>query len=309
MTRAFFILISATLLLGACTQRMICPAYQSAFIYDKDALRKKFSYFQEDSTPKILTASKNKYLIAEAMPYRKKLASMATVEMKDVNPVVPDSLTMDGDVSLAELDRAARSIIDSTYIVDIPQDVDSLATEEDSVYMITKDKELRYLRYNKDSIVYRVENIRMNVDQDNYMWYLRDWLILPDVKLAQAKGERDQKQANKKERKGVRGFFKNLFKKKEKVQDDTTAQVAPIEKSEFDFDYGDDIPVTPPPSDESPKKKGIFSFLKKDKNKTKAPKEPKPEKQPKVKKEKTPKQPKEETPVPEEKKKEDGDGF
>src|SRR5574339_543180 len=106
MQRAFFVVISFCLLMSACTQRTICPAFQSAYIYDKEALRKKFSYFEEDSTPKILTASKNKYLIAEAVPYRRKLAQLSTVEMKDVQPVVPDSLTMDDDVSLAELDEA-----------------------------------------------------------------------------------------------------------------------------------------------------------------------------------------------------------
>ena len=52
------------LLASSCTQKMICPAYQSSFIYDKETLRKKFSYFKEDSTPKILTASKTKYLVA-----------------------------------------------------------------------------------------------------------------------------------------------------------------------------------------------------------------------------------------------------
>ncbi len=287
-----------TLTLGACTQRMVCPAYQSAFIYDKETLRKKFSYFQEDSTPKILTASKNKYLIAEAVPYRKKLASMATVEMKDIHPIVPDSLTMDGDVSLAELDRAARSVIDSTYIVDVDREQDSIATEEDSIYVITKDKELRYLRFVKDSIKYNVDQIRLNVDQDNYMWYLRDWLVLPDVRLAQLQGNNKDSEAGKsgkKERKGIRGFFKKLFKKKEKVPLDSAGQAAPIEKSEFDFDYGDDVKPNEPEEAPVEKKKGIFSFLKKDKKET-APKEEKPkkEKAPKVKKEKTPKKAKEE---------------
>ena len=51
MARPFFVLLSLSLLFSACTQRMICPAYQSAFIYDKNELRKRFSYFQEDSTP------------------------------------------------------------------------------------------------------------------------------------------------------------------------------------------------------------------------------------------------------------------
>lgn len=311
MIRAFFVIVVSTLLLGACTQRMVCPAYQSAFIYDKEALRKKFSYFQEDSTPKILTASKNKYLIAEAVPYRKKLASMAIVEMKDINPVVPDSLTMDGDVSLAELDMAARSVIDSTYIVDVDRSRDSIASDEDSVYVITKDKELRFLRYKTDSIQYRVDQIRLNVDQDNYMWYLRDWLVLPDVKLAQLQGnnkDNESSKSGKKQKKGIKGFFKNLFKKKEKVPVDTTTQEAPIEKSEFDFDYGDDVEATQPTEAEAPdEKKGGLSFLKKDKSKKeKSPKEPKPEK---VKKEKA-KKPKQEDAEPvEEKKEEADDGF
>jgi hypothetical protein len=180
------------------------------------------------------------------------------------------------------------------------------------VYVIPKDKDLRYLRFKTDSIKYSDEQIRLNVDLENYMWYLRDWLILPDVKLAQMQGNaKDDKsgKAGKKQKKGIKGFFKNLFKKKEKVPVDTTSQTAPIEKSEFDFDYGDDVQASEPTETEAPaKKKGVFSFLKKDKPaKEKAPKEEKPAK---VKKEKA-KKPKEEGAEPvEEKKEEDtGDGF
>src|SRR6187551_108144 len=92
MARVLILFIACCVALGACTQRTICPAFQSAYIYDKEALRKKFSYFLEDSTPKILTASKNRYLVAEPVSYRKKLRSMNTVVMKDINPVLPDSL-------------------------------------------------------------------------------------------------------------------------------------------------------------------------------------------------------------------------
>src|SRR5688572_27762434 len=153
MFRALILFIGGILGLGACTQRAICPAFQSAYIHDKDALRKKFSYFQEDSTPKMLTASKNKYLIAEPTPYRKKLRSMQTVEMKPVPVHVPDSLVSEDSVSMEELERAARSIIDSTFIQDVP--VRPQAPVEDSVYVITKDKELRLLKYNgADSLVY-----------------------------------------------------------------------------------------------------------------------------------------------------------
>lgn len=263
------------LVLGACTQRTICPAFQSAFIYDKDALRKKFSYFQEDSTPKILMASKSRYLIAEAVPYRKKLKSLATVEMKDVYPVVPDSLTMeeDEDVSLAELDRAARSVIDSTYIVDVEQSVDTLADEDaDSIYVISRDREVRMLRYDRDSVSYAVDEIRFNIDQDNYMWYLRDALVLPDVRLAQMQGKWEEEAAAKEAKKEKKGFFRNLFKKKKKKIEEPpadTVQLEPeVERSEFDFEYNEnEVPEEPAVEPEKKQKKGFFNFLKKDKSK------------------------------------------
>lgn len=295
MIRALFLVSGLSLLFAACTQRTICPAFQSAFIYDKDVLRKKFSYFQEDSTPKILMASKNRYLIAEAVPYRKKLASLATIEMKDVYPVVPDSLTMEDDVSLAELDRAARSVIDSTFIVDVEQPADTLADEEgDSTYVISKDREVRMLRYDKDSVAYTVDEIRFNIDQDNYMWYLRDALVLPDVRLAQMQGKWEEEAAAKEAKKEKKGFFRKLFKKKEKPADeipvDTLQTEPPIERSEFDFEYNEnEVPDEPVAQPETTKKKGFFSFLKKDKSKEAKTSNGPAIEQPKKKKEKKPK--------------------
>lgn len=290
MTRVLILHVGVCLALGACTQRTICPAFQSAFIYDKNELRKKFSYFQEDSTPKILTASKTKYLIAEPVSYSRKVASLQTIEMKDVYPVVPDSLSTGGDddVSLAELDRAARSVIDSTYIVDTNRPpADSLqATGEDSVYVITKDKEVRMLRFKSDSISYKVDEVRYNTDQDNYMWYLRDVLVLPDVRLAKLQGnEKDEKA--RKEKKGIKGFFKNLFKKKEKKAEVDSTQVEPVEeKSEFDFDYTetDSVSTTPGTDEEVKEKKSVIPFGKKDKA-SKRVKKPARDKSPKKKEE------------------------
>jgi hypothetical protein len=309
MARPFFAFLSFCLLLSACTQRLICPAYQSAFIYDKNELRKKFSYFQEDSTPKVLIASKTKYLIAEPMSYRKKLRMLQTVAMKPVNPVLPDSMTIgedemmgeDGVVPGAELDMAARSVIDSTYIVDVPQDTSQTAI--DSIYVISKDKEVRFLKYNfPDSLKYDessgqyvqetpeyvVTEIRFNVEQDNYMWYLRDALVLPDVRLAQmqqqAADEASEKTSKKKKKKqGFLGFFKNLFKKKNKEAVDST-ELQPPPKAADDFDYIDEDTtrqqetVQPPP----PEKKGLF----RKKNKTPSEEEQvtPPEEKPKRKK-------------------------
>jgi hypothetical protein len=303
--------------LFSCTERLVCPAYQSAYIYDKDELRKKFSYFLDDSTPKVYTASKNKYLVAEPMSYRARVRNLQTVKMKPVPVVVPDSISNPGadSVSMEEMARATQSVIDSTYIVDIPRDTASAATVEDSVYVITKDKELRLLKYNssdsldydsaqqryvKQKPQYYIADVRYNLEQDHYMWYLRDVLVLPDVKLARMQqngegGGGSEKETRKKQ--GLKGFFKNLFKKKKRDEVDSAALVQPPKE---EFDYVDtlsqaEVPQPGQTGDEpkEPKKKGGL-FKKKDK-KVKPPK-------------KDAKKPEEEEEEPA-KKEDDDDGF
>lgn len=283
MARAFILIIGCCLVLGACTQRSICPAFQSAYIYDKDALRKKFSYFQEDSTPKVLTASKNRFLVAEPTPYRKKVRSLQTVAMKPVPVHVPDSIVNGDSVSRADLDRAARSVIDSTFIEDVP--ARQAPPAEDSVYVITKDRELRLLKYNgADSLEYDpvtgkyvgqkpeyyVKDVRLNIEQDNYMWYLRDYLVLPDVRLAQKQqaGEAEDSRKKrgrkeKKEKRGLKGFFKNLFKKKPKAVDSTELP-PPAPQEEFDFidTEADTLTQSSPPVPSPQSKKGLLASRK-----------------------------------------------
>ena len=183
----------------------------------------------------------------------------------------------------AELDLAARSVIDSIYIVDVP--IDSAQTYVDSIYVITKDKELRLLKYNfpdslkydeasgqyvRETPAYSVKDIRYNVEQDNYMWYLRNALVLPDVRLSQIQQSAQNAAANKKstaKKKGFLGFFKNLFKKKEKEAVDSTdqeVQPAPID----DFDYVENDSIRQRQQDsiraaQPAQKKGAFSILKK----------------------------------------------
>ena len=244
----------------------------------------------------MLVASKTKYLIAEPMSYRKKLRLMQTVAMKPVNPVLPDSMTVDDDVEEgmdgedgvvpgAELDLAARSVIDSTYIVDVP--VDSAQTYVDSIYVITKDKELRLLKYNDpDSLkydeasgryvpetpAYAVKDVRYNVEQDNYMWYLRNSLVLPDVRLSQIQQSAQNEAAGKSskaKKKGFFGFFKNLFKKKETESlDSTEQQTAPKPIDDFDYVENDSIRQHQQDSIKAAQpqeKKGISLFKKKGK--------------------------------------------
>lgn len=257
-------------MLSSCTQRSICPAFQSAYIHDKDALRKKFSYFLEDSTPKILTASKNKYLIAEPATYRKKIRSLQTVEAKPVPVIVPDSLLNADSVSLAALQRAAESIIDSTFV----EDFSEKPVAEDSLYVITKDKELRLLKYNgADSLdydpvtqkyvsqkpEYYVKDVGLNIEQDNYMWYLRDNLVLPDVRLARTQQSKSKEEVVKKKNKKRKGL-KGLFRKKPKAEKPKI--VPPPAKKEFDFIDSDTLSLNDPQINEPETKKGFFSSRK-----------------------------------------------
>jgi hypothetical protein len=257
-------LAGGCILLSACTQKMICPAYQSAFIYDQDALRKQMSYFKEDSTPKVITVSRNRYLIIPEASYRKKIRSMQTIPMKPVYTKVPDSLRSDkkNEFAGAEQDTA-----------------DTLSAKKketkDSTYAITKDKEVRFWKYDWDSLKYRIDNVRLNADQDNYMWYNRDVLVLPDVRAAME----DQKNAKTakanagKEKKG--GFFKNLFKKKPKKKEPPveTANVAPADSTGATPADSTGAPVAAPVK----KKKGLFGIFKKKNqtnSKTSKPKDP-----------------------------------
>lgn len=305
---------------------MICPAYQSAFIYDKDELRKKFSYLQDDTVPKVFTASKTKYLIAEPTPYRKKIRSLQTVAVKKVMVIVPDSISGKNQDSVvtADLDRAARSIIDSTVFVTEPQP-DTVQAKEDSTYVITTDREVRVLKYNMpdsleyDSLnnkyvaqkpAYYVDEVGFNTEQDNYMWYLRHSLILPDVRLAKgqqgSKGEgKEGKKAKK--RKGISGFFKGLFKKK-KTEDIDSAELEIDPNQEEQFDFIDTTAQEEPVRVQQPRqKKGLLNNTKNEEEVT--PDTTPPLENPKKKKKKK-KADKKALPKVEKKKEEDADdGF
>jgi hypothetical protein len=234
MARALLIVLTFVTLTTACTQRMVCPAYQSAFVHDKDALRKKFSYFVGDSTPKLYaSARKNKFLVGEAVPYKKKVRSIQTVAMRPINPVVPDSL-QEGYKKELDVSDVERNVFDSTAVLRI--DTLDMPTQ-DSIYMISKDREVRVLKYNNMKRQYYVDTIGFNTQQDSYMWYLRDWLVLPDARIAKQKPEEEEK----KEKKG--GFFKNLFKKKDKkrtTSDDLSQELASDEAEDYGYDDFED---------------------------------------------------------------------
>lgn len=300
MSKGFVVVVVLVLLSACVTQRKICPAYQSAFIFDQEALRKKFSYFENDSTPKVYTASRTNYLVIPEQSYRKKLKSLQTIEMKPVYTVLPDTSAEKKGKGEGDFYKAPENI-DSllrTQTRDVeapseaPKAIDSAAMKKDSVevdssYQISKDKEVRFYRYHwdtlrrrtenlrgkkgeelstlykkyqksNDSAKYRVDNIRYRSEQELYMWYLRDVLVLPDVRAAMEdeKRAKDTTRRIKDEPDTVKkvGFFKGLkglFKKKPKSDSTNVAESMPSEEKNLE----EDPEVTLPDSVVTKKKK------------------------------------------------------
>lgn len=231
MIRALLLGVLVLLVMGSCTQRLICPAYQSSFIYDKPTAKEKFVYYNESTTqprevlasansktitlpprdstwkksdalpgpalPYVRRVKKDRYLLLPEKTYKQALKALRSVEMK---PVYPKKETDSLDIA-AELDSAARSISDT-----LTGDPAKPKVAEDTAYAITKTKE------------------KYNLDQDAYLWYFRDVLVLPDVRAAMMEEGEVRAAKKKSDKKSKGGFFKNLFKRKDKKKqaDSTT---------------------------------------------------------------------------------------
>lgn len=162
----------------------------------RDSAWDKSTVLPGPALPQARRVKKDRYLLLPDKTYKQAMRSLMTVEMKQVLPKKTDSL----DVKAA-LDSAARSISDTLTA----QGGKPAVQAEDSVYAITKTKE------------------KYNLDQDIYMWYFRDVLVLPDVRAA--KMEQKDGKSTKAKSKKEGGFFKNLFGKKEKPKEEKTKKV------------------------------------------------------------------------------------
>ncbi len=274
MTKALFLfLASACALIGCNTQRKICPAYQSAFIFDKSAEKKTFVLYNENkdqpqevlaSNSKTLTlpasdsswdksvviqapslpqerrVKKDRYLLLPQKTYKKALKALQTVPMKPIYPKKEDDSL---NIKKA-LDSAARSITDTLTVSAAAKPKEQV---EDSVYVITKEKE------------------KFNVDQDNYMWYFRDVLVLPDVRLGMEEANTEKNASTSSVKKVKQSFFqklKGIFKKKPKVKNDSDSTSVVTQEVNPSDSTATAQPV-------AKKKKGLFG------KKSKAPVAPK----------------------------------
>jgi hypothetical protein len=180
----------------------------------------KSDALQGPALPHVRRVKKDRYLLLPEKTYKKALKALRTVEMKPVYPKKTDSLDIQ-----SELDSAARSLTDT-----LTAQSSKTATAEDSVYVITRTKE------------------KYNMDQDIYMWYFRDVLVLPDVRAAMMEEGEARTATKKASKKAKGGFFKNLFKKKDKKDS---------------LKVSEPKPTTSDSTTTTPKKKGIRGVFKK----------------------------------------------
>lgn len=202
-------------MLAACTERTICPAYQSAFIHDEKALTAHFSYFKEDSTPKIRDVDKSRYLVIEPVAYKKRIREIRSIAMVDIYPVPDDSIGFDQEMMYAE-----RDVIDTAQIS---------ASARDSIHpgLIGP----------------------FNTDQELYMYYLEDILLLPDARAQmdlkydrKNKKRKKDKKKDKGEEKEKKGPF-SIFKKKDKKDQESD------EENESEEEKEDTEEESPPEED------------------------------------------------------------
>jgi hypothetical protein len=135
----------------------------------------------------------DKYLLLPEKTYKKAMRALQTVEMKQVLPKKEEADSLD---IMNALDSAARTITDTLTVQAAKAKPEEAV---DSVYTITKTKE------------------KYNMDQDIYMWYFRDILVLPDVRAAMQQKEEEAPT----EQKTKKGLFKRLFGKKDKKAKDS----------------------------------------------------------------------------------------
>ncbi|MCF6352366.1 MAG: hypothetical protein L3J06_05085 [Cyclobacteriaceae bacterium] len=243
-----FSILMVCVVLAGCKADMICPAYQSYFLIDETAQRDQFGYFAQDSLPRRdifhstldkngLVAKTNLLAYVDQDWVRNR--EIRTVNMEVIYPIISDSLLFAGDVMM----YAETDVVDSTAL---------------------------------DSARMAAQTFRYGADQKYYNWYFRGKLVWKD-ELEGEKSKEEDSSEEKVEKAGFFGFFKNLFKKKDKTTDDTEGLESSAVQEKGDLD-------------EEPEKKGLFKKKEKKpkekKPKEKKPKEPKP-KEPKPKKDKS----------------------
>lgn len=84
---ALLLIILCICIISSCQDKLICPAFQSTYVFDDGERAALFSLFSEDSIPKKkLVVKKNRHGIIVKIRYLKKIENFRTVKMKNIYP-------------------------------------------------------------------------------------------------------------------------------------------------------------------------------------------------------------------------------
>src|SRR6218665_4011052 len=204
----------------ACTvEKRVCPTYQSAFLFDKNTRENHFSHYNNSFKDAMtLSASSGKSI---EIPPKDSLWILRSMGLD--GPGLPFQKKVARGRYLLLPKKSHRKILNSL------QTVERKFVYE--AYDSAKMKEIHRL----DSIslldsVYRISVARekFNVDQDAYLWYFKDQLLLPDARWEKfdkkAEAGRSEAQERKDARKEKWGkLFGWLKRKKTEGADSLTA--------------------------------------------------------------------------------------
>ncbi len=311
MRKSIICTIALAIMLGlsACNDKLICPAFQSYYVFDDDQREQMFSLFGEDSLPKMdgdVVKNQNGLVKQPRLfPYQRKKQELNTVPMETVMPGYNTTETTSDSVG-QETNFIAQEVFGN--------DDDAWKNLTPREYAASAGK----------------RKIGINIDQKNYEALFGDYLAEQFGEEEPGEGGEEDPFGDSgfgdfeepKEKRGFFGFFKDLFGGKKRRQQQADEEgfgddgiedngvENPDLNDTFDEDPADDgEPQRKRKKEKKPKKE---KREKPPKEKREKPPKEKKEKPPKVKKEKKPKEPKEEKPPKEKKKKkedDDSDGF
>lgn len=199
-----YILLIGALALYSCKADQICASYQSYFLVsakeqpsvfsfqEADSMKHHeipdlFAIVDEDGFPRkdLPNTEKNKNGLVKSEWAIVKNWKKRIVPMEVILPEIDDSVKFAGD----DIMFAERDVIDSVAL---------------------------------DSARNAALTVRYNNDQRFYNWYFRDKLAWADEAAANQQTAAAEPAEQEKEPKERKGFLRNLFKRKEKVEADST---------------------------------------------------------------------------------------
>ncbi|MEP2025943.1 MAG: hypothetical protein ABJH98_14460 [Reichenbachiella sp.] len=235
---SFPILFVLCLVFYACKDNVVCPAFQSTYILDDSLRFAKYSYFANDSTPKLALASRRtKYGVNKKTSLFRKNYELMTAPKKNVLSPIPEDTT---ELIIDQGEFLAEDFVDTDTL-----GVDSLSTapllaqvEEDTV---PKGPRYKY-RYE--------ETAAHNQEQVYYNKYFGELFIdnrpppSPEKLEEELAQESDTTQVKKK---GLGGLFKKNKDEKQAEPESATEETVVEEEGALEEtqEVQEDIPEEP----------------------------------------------------------------